>query len=391
MRVLLSGTSNSIIAHGFSHGIERHSATSSFRNVSFGASSTIALGDHLRGIDFTQHDVCIFEYCVNEEVYIFLRQTTVDEAMSNIAAACDAASRAGCLPVIAVFANENRMALNRPLEAALINRFGALGVPVFNIHPLLKNLVQSLGRPSGDFFQDPNHVSREIGASFGAGIMDALQAGAGSPRRLIETDQSYRQLRFVPYSQMQVSGHATPVSRQTRLAAADLLQMQPSAQVTCFSSAAGIECAGITFNAARSWGHLDDLLTGVRVLSSEWKVLFSTKRELTLICVPVLSVLEVPVEGLSLVFVPEDITGPNVPPIAFETTGFVLREQQAGQKLALLVAPDAPPAPPEVLGDKRYEELLETLVKTFDPPDTSPATPLPSASTASSAGSPQPP
>lgn len=366
MRILLTGTSNSIIANGFNSGIERHAATTTFQNVSFGASSTIALGDHMRGIDFSQYDVCIFDYCVNEEVYIFIRQTTVDEAMSNLAAACDAASRAGCLPVIAVFANLNRVPLKRPLEAALIDRFGTLGVPVFNIHPLLQGLVQSLGCPIQNLFQDPNHVLREIGASFGAGIMDAVQAGAGFPRSLVKTDQTYRQLRFVPFSKMAVTGGSQVVSRQTRLASAELLQLDPEAQITCFAQSDGFECAGITFNAARTWGHLDDVTTGTRVLSSEWKVLFSTKRDLTLVSVPFRSVLEARVEGRTFVFVPEKVTGPDIPPIAFETTGFVLREQAARQELALLVAPDAPSAAPEVVSPARFAGLVETLNKTFE-------------------------
>jgi hypothetical protein len=147
MRVVLSGTSNSILAKSVSFAFANDPAVTHFANISYGASGSVALGDHLRKIDFSQFDFCVFDYCVNEEGLIRMKQSSVNAAINNLSAAIDAASRVGCQPIILVFPISKQAIKSRPFEDAVMKTFSRLGVPVFNFYNFAPTLIASSGVP----------------------------------------------------------------------------------------------------------------------------------------------------------------------------------------------------------------------------------------------------
>lgn len=126
MRALLTGTSNAIITGGISRGLARSLTVRSFTNAPDGASGTVPIGDHLRTIDFRQHDVCVIDCCESDDVFLYLGKTTLERGVSIVMALVDAASRVGCLPVIAILPTLERSGLTRPLEEALLEKLGPL-------------------------------------------------------------------------------------------------------------------------------------------------------------------------------------------------------------------------------------------------------------------------
>lgn len=367
MRVVLSGTSNSILAKGVSQGIATHPAVSAFDNVSRGASGVVAVGDHLSRIDFTAYDLCILDYHVNEAVLLYMGLATLEDAVSNLAAICDAASRAGCLPVITIFPLSNRFRHARPFEAAIQERLGKIGVPIFNLYPLIDRMAAETGQPHAAFFMDPNHVARDVGRIFGAGVVDVMAEALHAPPRMVETDQLYRKLQFVGLDGLDVRGRTEQVTRSTRLTTADLLILEPDAELALKRADDHLEIAGMTFNAARSWGHWIEEASSQKVLEPFSAPLFSLGRELALVSWPLVPEPKCNAQSTRLRYVAGDLTGPDRPPMAFEVAGLVLRDSKATAPLALRVPAQAASRPTEdwIIPEARHVEIRHAMETQF--------------------------
>lgn len=363
MKVLLSGTSNSILAKGISHGIATHPAVTHFENVSLGASGIIAVGDHMRRIDFSKHDICILDYHVNEEVLIQMGLTHVEDSISNLAAICDAASRAGCLPIVVIFPLANRFYTERPFETKLFEGLAQFGLPVFNFYPIIARLASEMIRPVDDFFLDPNHINRVIACIFGQSLIDTISEWELSLAHVVETTINYRSLNFISYTELSVRGVSSVERRSSSLITADLLHIEPDAQLSLPKINCGWELAGMTFNAARSWGAMRDETSNIKVLEAKNQILFTLERNLTLVALPFLHTARLTAEITNLIYVSSSFTGAERPPMGFEIFGLILQEQQPACALKLLI-PSAT-SNTYMISEVRYSEMRKAMSDRF--------------------------
>lgn len=360
MRLLLSGTSNSIIAKGIGTAFATDPRVSVFTNASYGASGTVAIGDHLRGIDFADYDVCVLDYCVNEEVLLYMGVTQLEDALSNIHAMIDAASRAGCLPVLAVFANDTRMNFPRPLEEALLEKLVPAGVPVFNIYDYIESLSQRYDLAPMDMFLDPNHVHRALSHFVGREIVSFLETLDFSGLRLHEPDLWYRRLGFVPHGDLAVVGSSHETEQSTSILTRRLLHVDPGARIVC-QPANRSELAGVSYNAARSWGELSDRATGTVVARIEYNNLFSLRRGLTLVTWPVKQKLESNGEPFELDYRCDPLEGEDRPPPGLQIQGLILRDLTARCPLAVLGEPGEGTRIERIVAQNRERPFVEEL------------------------------
>lgn len=339
MRVLLTGTSNSIITGGISRGLERTPLVRSFTNASYGASGTVAIGDHLRNIDFSQHDVCVIDYFVNEEVFLFLGETTLERAVSNVMALVDAASRAGCLPVIVILPTLQRLGLDRPLEEALLEKLAPLGVPYFNTYDFIEGLVARQGFEAEELFLDNNHVLRRLGDFIGFHIVDILSRLDPDRFDLVETDYSYWPLAFAPYQDLEVEGEgasegAQEVSRASRLMSCDLLSIPPGARITARHAGQG-EIAGITYNQARTWGEIGVAGAPDPSLKITTPAHFDQERELVLVSRPLHPTAKFEDGRAEIAYTAGPAAPEGKPPVRLEMRGLILRDREHPKPLAV--------------------------------------------------------
>lgn len=335
MRVLLSGTSNSIIADGISTVLARSPDVTQFRNASYGASGTVAIGDHLRGIDFAAHDVCIIDYCVNEEVFLFQNLTALEDALSNMFNMVDAASRAGCLPVILILPTQQRIGRIRPLEAGLVARLRAFGVPFFNTYDYITALGERYAIPPDELFMDANHIQRWLNKFIGQTIIDFLKGFDFSALRLRETGQTYRPLAFLAHEQLAITGDSQTVLHETRLMTRELLSLAPGA-VMQLDLASPCILSGVTLNAARSWGRLTQAESGAELFRTNVPSLFSAKRGLTLVSLPMPAPWQIGPGPAKVMFEGLALEGPDRPEIRLELSGLILTLLGQDRPLAVL-------------------------------------------------------
>lgn len=287
MRVLLSGTSNSILARGIKYPLARDPRVTSFTNRSYGASGTVALANHLQYIDFTKYDFCILDYCVNEEVFISINESTTDSAMNNLMAAVDAASRAGCQPLILILPTSTRANYPRPFETAIIDKLGEHAVPIFNFYTFSKAFCGRTGLDFKDLFLDPMHIHREIGEAIGAALVDYMATHIKVTPTTATPSYEYDPLGFIPYKQFNVTGKSIQMQRESSLLQRSLLQITPEATITATAAASG-HVTGVCFDASRSVGTLTASAFQQICLSLKPNVpFFRQTRGLTLVMQPI--------------------------------------------------------------------------------------------------------
>jgi hypothetical protein len=255
MRVLLSGTSNAIIARGLNYPLGRDPRVTSFTNRSYGASGTVALADHLRNIDFSQYDFCVLDYCVNEEVFISINESTSDSAMNSLFSAIDAASLAGCQPLVVILPTSTRLNYPRPFENGIMDELATRSVPVFNFYTVAHQFAAHTGLTFHDMFLDPMHIHRELGSVIGTALINYMAERIETPPTLTTLDRTYDPLDFVPYTEFQVNGEVTAVTRESSLLTRDCFAISPNAQITVTAPSAG-KITGISFDASRSVGDI---------------------------------------------------------------------------------------------------------------------------------------
>lgn len=368
MRVLLSGTSNSVLAKGINYTFPNDPAVAAFTNHSYGASGTVALGDHLRKIDFSQHDFCVLDYCVNEEVFIWQKDSTPEAAMNNLYAIIDAASQAGCQPIVMIFPSSTRANHKRPFEEGITDQLMARGVPVFNFYRFAERIAAQSDLTFSDLFLDPMHVRRELGQFMGHVAIEYMKsvADAGAAP-LVNNDLSYQPLGFVPFEQIVISGERNVVHHETKLAAADFLRVSPDNTMTV--SAQGIldgavDVIGLTYNATRTIGKLQDSATQEPILQIKPSALFAENRRLTLVSRPVSHPLHMADGTADIAYYFDGETTEKQPAPAVELAGFVLRSAQTRLPVHIATHATAPVALEDTVSDADLTALVDMLKAT---------------------------
>jgi hypothetical protein len=262
-RVVLSGTSNSILTQGFSSAVAEDPRIASFANHSLGASGTVAVGYHLRDIDFSKYDVCLIEYCVNEEVFLLLGETTLAETIDNMCNLVDRAARAGCRAFFVVMPSRNRFRFRRPFQDWLETVMRAHGVPVIDTYSILMRAVEAHRLQIPQLFLDPVHLKRAVAVVLGRFIADEVVRIAAEPIPILAVDAAltHRPVEYIPASALRLGGGAKLIERQSRLVSAELAEI-PAGATVAWSDTRGGEICGIVYDQTGSHGRLEDAATG---------------------------------------------------------------------------------------------------------------------------------
>ena len=260
----MSGTSNSLIAKGINAAFSTSPAVTSFTNQTYGASGTVAIGDHLRNIDFAKHDFCVLDYWVNESVFIWQKESTTESAVNSISAMIDAASIAGCKPIAIIFPDEKRLNAERPFEDAVKDIFRSRGIPVFDSYKFAERIMAASNFSYEELFLNPMHIRREIGKFMGDIAIKYMQTDLGRAKpQISKTELTYQPLGFLSHKDVRIEGIAELVQRETRLLKTEVLRIEPGARIH-LSVDGPVEVIGLTCNAARSIGEFRDGRTGAR-------------------------------------------------------------------------------------------------------------------------------
>jgi hypothetical protein len=348
------------MGRGINYSFPNDPSVSSLTNFSYGASRTAALGDHLRKIDFSQHD-----YCVNEEVSIWRKESTTASAMNNLYAIIDAASQAGCQPIVMIFPTSTRANHQRPFEEAITSELLARGVPIFNFYAFAKRITAQSDLAFSDLFPDPMHVRRELGRFMGQVALTYMQSVANTGRpQVAQTYLTYQPLSIVPFEVVTTSGERQVKHRETKLAAADLLRIAPGGQLR-FEVHEAVDVIGMTCNAVRTIGNLHEAVdTKDPLMRIKASALFARARGLTLVTLPITRPLRVGSGEAVIGYDFDGTTTDTQPDPALELSGFVLRHVDTPRPVHVATHAMAPVALEDTVSDANLTALVDMLKAT---------------------------
>ena len=285
MRVVLSGASNVNLSKGLGKGFLNDPRVESFRDLSYGLSGTLALADHLHRIDFGDFDYCVLDYCIKEEDLIAQNRSSVVNAMNNLCAVIDAASCAGCQPMILISATTAQLATSGPFRDAIHAKFIPRGIPVFDIYLFAQKMQAQTGLGPANLLPTQRLAKQRLGRAIAKAFIDQMHATIRNPTRLFRSSLSYDPLHFVPYTMFGLAGHMQEVQRRRRGLKRDLLALQPGSRIAIATPTDG-QITGLCLDAARSIGTLTTEDDNTPRLSRTVNNFFHNDEAMKLVTVP---------------------------------------------------------------------------------------------------------
>lgn len=271
MRVVLSGTSSFNLSNGLGKGFRNDPRVESFRNLSYGLSGTLALAEHIHRVNFGDFDYCVLDYCIREEDLIAQNTSSVANAMNNLCAVIDAASCAGCQPMILISATTAQLATSGPLRDAINAELIPRGIPVFDMYLFAQQMQAQTGLAPANLLPAQPLAKQRLGKAIAKALIDQMYATIRSPGRLFQSSLSYDPLHFVPYTMFGLAGHMQQVQRRSHGLKRDLLALQPGSRIAIATPTDG-QITGLCLDAARCIGTLttedDNIIRLTRAVNS---------------------------------------------------------------------------------------------------------------------------
>ncbi len=339
--ICLSGTSNSILRPGLVSGMEAGAPHAYIENHSIGASGTVALGYHLKTIDFTKFDFCVLDYCVNEEVFLFTKQTSIEQTASNVLDLLARATEAGCRCVFVIFPHEKRLTRERPFDDWLKRHVMATGVPIFDIYPLLEAIGRQLDiRPNG-LFLDMMHVHREIAVLVGRHVARRIDASFRSGHRLDARDAGpFDRLEYVRADELRGIAAGRAATAQSKLVTADYASIEPGETFTVEWHEGAALC-GLCYDQSCGKPIVEATAEGARIRLIDEHQSIARNGKFTLICCPIGDAISFGSAGLNVTVVDER-ESPVIRGKPFLLSGVTVRPHGPRRQARVLPLSDTP-------------------------------------------------
>lgn len=173
MRIAIIGTSNSLMASGYTHGVAQSTKVTKIENFSMGGSISLLASVTTKGVDFSQFDVCLLDFAVNEPFFL-LRGISTDDLYAYERAIAGKLIAAGCLPVILILPRR-RMGGRRDIVREHHLRLARdLNLPYFDVTRYLDAFTAAKGIERPLIFKDGGHLARWFAIALGHQIAEGL-------------------------------------------------------------------------------------------------------------------------------------------------------------------------------------------------------------------------
>lgn len=252
MRIAVIGTSNAILKGGYTFGIREHPAVTRFDNFSLGASTTVILPKVAAECDLTGYDVVLFDFAVNEEIWV--RQGTA--TLENLRSALDgfiAGLPPETVPGIVVMPTHLGLGQRLPVHDFYRSYATARGYPLLDGFEDIDALAS--GREAQlELFMDPEHLQREVAHGFGGRIVEALlRWREAAPERGAEQALARRQ-EYRAFGPEEVENGET-VERGSSLIRGRFVRIGRDGRIA-FRYAEPVEIVGVGLNLAQTNGYV---------------------------------------------------------------------------------------------------------------------------------------
>lgn len=175
IRVAVIGTSNSLMANGYTHPLKTSDKVEEYKNLSLGLSSNLLAAVSARGSIFENFDFCILDFAVNEEQ--FVRQGLNPHHLhSGLMAVAGRALAAGCMPILLLLPRRDVRSADSLVREAQLDVVRALNLPYFDAIDYVDRLHEKFSINRLKLFKDEGHIQRWLGTAIGYQLLEGMLA-----------------------------------------------------------------------------------------------------------------------------------------------------------------------------------------------------------------------
>ena len=247
MKLLVIGTSNSILRGGYADALREDARVQQFLRIGPGGSTSIILPYFGQDLDFGAFDRVIIDTSINDSAFLGWGLIRAADIRENLDWILPRAINAGCGPIILCLPNRTRM--NGDEDAALpVYRQAArdYAVPLLNGYEFVAGHAAEQGQPVADLFSDDLHLQPAVARHLAPLLLDLCDR-IPEPGTRPET-VSFRRLEA---GQIDLPRQY----RRTSLTGADCAMLAPETNVP-IRLAAHESLVGVAYNAGKSFGSL---------------------------------------------------------------------------------------------------------------------------------------
>lgn len=246
MRLLVLGTSNSILKGGYVEALRGHPEIQSCDRVGPGGSTSIMLPFFGAEVDFSAYDALIVDTSVNDGAFMGWNLLARSEVLDNIRWICSTALQAGVTPVLLCMPNRNYLEVPDPALSAYRQVAEELHVPLLDGYGFARAQAVFEQKSVAEIFMDDLHLRPEIATRLAPELVEYCRR---RHRRQV--------LPFAPgFRRILASELGLPLRRrQTSLLTTDcaVLSKDDRLEIPLSPEEA---LAGIVYNAGHSFGTL---------------------------------------------------------------------------------------------------------------------------------------
>lgn len=246
MRVLVFGTSNSILKNGYVDALRAHSDVTRLDRVGLGGSPSIMLPYVSADVVFGEYDYVVLDCSVNDGAFVGWGILQPAEIRENLLWVCKAALQAGCVPIFLCMPNRSHLDDEDPAMGVYREVAAGLQLRLINGYAFVHATAVADGVAAGDLFMDDLHLRPDVAARLVPQVMTACHPRASG--RVPEPGVRFRLIQTRDFDLPQCK-------RVTSLLNADCSQLA-SDQKLQVRLEDGEQICGVAYNAGHTFGSL---------------------------------------------------------------------------------------------------------------------------------------
>jgi hypothetical protein len=173
LKVCVIGTSNAVMRDGYVEALRTSPHIECLQNFSLGGACSQAFAFHRRRIDFSQFDLCILDFCVNDTTLVTSGLQSIDRIEPVLAEAIAIIRQNGCVPTLFILPLLYRG--ESPVPDLYVEIAHKHRVPFFDGYRVISELLTTCtGLEQKSLFEDPFHIHRWIARELISWLIDAF-------------------------------------------------------------------------------------------------------------------------------------------------------------------------------------------------------------------------
>lgn len=174
MNICLIGTSNSIIANGYTLGIQETDGIKSLEKNSLGASPSVIIPYFASEIDFSRYDWLVMDTAINDRNYYIHKSINAKQIREFVEYGIFRALEKKCKPILLLM--PSRKAFNRETISGIMYHKLAkeYKVPIFDGFEFTRKYAEKNNLKIADCFKDDFHLKPEVARALGNAVAELM-------------------------------------------------------------------------------------------------------------------------------------------------------------------------------------------------------------------------